>query len=62
MEVNLINASEEELLASVSGRVDATNAEELYDALNELREAHPQGTFVLDGEKMDYISSAGVIY
>lgn len=60
MEVNLINASEEELLASVSGRVDATNAEELYDALNELREAHPQGTFVLDGEKMDYISSAGL--
>ena len=60
MEVKLVNTSEEGLLVSLSGRVDTTNAEQVYDALRELREAHPDGNFTIDGELLEYISSAGL--
>jgi uncharacterized protein (TIGR02172 family) len=42
------------------GHIDSTNAEALEQEISELRAKHSEGPLVLDAEKLDYISSAGL--
>lgn len=44
----------------LEGNVDTSNAEEVGKEIDEIRAAHPDGSFVLDLEDLKYISSAGL--
>ena len=45
---------------AVNGRVDSTNAHEVEEAIMEIVSPNPGMPVVLDAEKLDYISSAGL--
>ena len=44
----------------LEGRIDSANAPEVENELNALRSANPAGSLVLDCERLEYISSAGL--
>lgn len=44
----------------LEGRIDSSNAQDVEKELNEARASMPGGNLVLDLEKLDYISSAGL--
>lgn len=48
------------LYISLDGRIDASNAAEVENALAEIRNAHPGTHTVLDADTLEYISSAGL--
>ena len=56
----LASASDDKVVINLAGRITADNAPELKDALTALRSQHAAGTLVLDVDKLDYISSAGL--
>ena len=45
---------------AIIGRVDSTNAHEVEEAIMEIASPNPGLPVVLDAEKLDYISSAGL--
>ena len=48
------------LTVYLEGNVDTTNAQQVGDEIDEIRAQNPDGAFVLDLEKLNYISSAGL--
>jgi uncharacterized protein (TIGR02172 family) len=58
----MLNAkSENEVLTiALSGHIDSTNAPEMEKEAAELRQQYPHKALVLDMEKLEYISSAGL--
>jgi anti-anti-sigma factor len=52
--------TKEGLRVSLIGHIDSSNAEAVEQAILPIRAAHPEGDFLFDGEKLDYISSAGL--
>jgi uncharacterized protein (TIGR02172 family) len=54
------SVSKEGLSILLSGHIDSSNASEVEAAINQERSAHPEGSFILDAEKLEYISSAGL--
>lgn len=48
------------LTVSLKGRIDSANAAEIERELNGIRAANPAGAVVLDCEKLEYLSSAGL--
>ena len=48
------------LTVRLSGRIDASNASEAEKQINAARSAAPEAAVVIDAEKLEYISSAGL--
>lgn len=48
------------LQVHLNGRIDTSNAENVGNKINEIRQANPEGSLVLDAEHLEYISSAGL--
>ncbi len=48
------------LTVHLSGRIDASNASEAEKQINAARSAAPEAAVVIDAEKLEYISSAGL--
>lgn len=48
------------LYLELNGRIDSSNAEKAEEAIREIRAAHPGMQCVLDAEKLEYLSSAGL--
>ena len=48
------------LYIAVEGRVDASNAAEAEKKIFEIKNANPDKHVVLDAEKLEYVSSAGL--
>ena len=44
----------------LENRIDSNNADSVGAQIDEIRNANPDGNLVLDFEKMNYISSAGL--
>ena len=49
-----------ELVLQLSGRIDSLNAPELKRQIDEIRQANPSDSVVLDCEKLEYTTSAGL--
>ena len=60
MTVEKSSFENDELIISVEGRVDATNANEFSGAVTTIRKDNPGGTVILDLDGLAYISSAGL--
>lgn len=54
------NCENNVLTISLSGRIDSSNAAQIEEELNALRQANPAELLVLDAEALEYISSAGL--
>ena len=52
--------SEDTLTISLNGRIDSTNAEDVEKQITEIREANNYDKIIIDAQKLDYISSAGL--
>ena len=48
------------LYLELNGRIDSSNAEQAEEQIKAIRGAHPELEFVLDAEKLEYLSSAGL--
>jgi uncharacterized protein (TIGR02172 family) len=48
------------LTIALSGHVDTNNAPQVEQAVNGMLEAHPKDSVIIDMEKLEYISSAGL--
>ena len=48
------------LYLELNGRIDSTNADQAEEQIKAIRGAHPDLKFVLDAEKLEYLSSAGL--
>ncbi len=48
------------LIISLSGHIDSSNAPEVESQINAIRTKHSEGTFTLDAQNLEYISSAGL--
>lgn len=48
------------LYLELNGRIDSSNAEQAETCIRTVREVHPNETIVLDAEKLEYLSSAGL--
>lgn len=48
------------LTISLNGRIDSTNAEDVEKQITEIREANNYDKIIIDAQKLDYISSAGL--
>ena len=48
------------LYIAVEGRVDASNAADAENKIFEIKNANPDKHVVLDAEKLEYVSSAGL--
>ena len=52
--------NEDTLTISLNGRIDSTNAEDVEKQITEIREANNYDKIIIDAQKLDYISSAGL--
>ncbi|MCR5430476.1 MAG: anti-sigma factor antagonist, partial [Eubacterium sp.] len=52
--------NEDTLTISLDGRIDSTNAEDVEKQITEIREANDYKNIIIDAQKLDYISSAGL--
>lgn len=52
--------NEDGLVIALEGRVDTTNAAETEEQLLAIRTENPDGALVLDADKLEYVSSAGL--
>ena len=50
----------EVLYLELNGRIDSSNAEQAEELIKAIRSANPNLPFVLDAEKLEYLSSAGL--
>ena len=48
------------LYLELNGRIDSSNAEQAAEQIKTIRDAHPDLPFVLDAERLEYLSSAGL--
>ena len=48
------------LYLELNGRIDSSNAEQAAEQIKTIRDAHPELPFVLDAERLEYLSSAGL--
>jgi anti-anti-sigma factor len=48
------------LVIELSGHIDSSNAEAAEAAINEARSKSKEGSFTLDAQNLEYISSAGL--
>ena len=48
------------LYITLDGRIDASNATDVENAIVEIRNANPEMHTVLDADNLEYISSAGL--
>ena len=48
------------LYLELNGRIDSSNADQAEEQNKAIRCAHPELQFVLDAEKLEYLSSAGL--
>jgi len=51
---------DDQLVIAFSGTVDSTNADETEENIRKIRELHSSSSIILDFEKLNYISSAGL--
>ena len=58
--VEYVGDDEKGLKLAVSGRIDASNFEDVSAAISKERSAHPQGAMILDMDGLYYTSSAGL--
>lgn len=54
------NRNDDRLVIRVEGRIDSSNAAEAEQKIFEECGKHPAGTVIVDAEKLEYISSAGL--
>ena len=60
MELKFVSESEDTLVLSLSGRVDAVNAETLKEEMVKLTDEHNTPGLTIDAMNLEYISSAGL--
>ena len=48
------------LYLELNGRIDSSNADQAEELIKAIRSANPDLPFVLDAEKLEYLSSAGL--
>lgn len=60
MSSNKYRVVDNTLYVNLEGRVDASNASIVENEILEIRSANPTDEFVLDADKLEYISSAGL--
>ena len=48
------------LYLELNGRIDSSNAEQAEEEINTIKAAHSELPYILDAEKLEYISSAGL--
>jgi uncharacterized protein (TIGR02172 family) len=48
------------LYLELNGRIDSSNADQAEALINEIKQAHPDLHAILDAEKLEYLSSAGL--
>ena len=58
--VEYVGEDEKGLKLAGSGRIDASNFEDVSAAISKERSAHPQGAMILDADGLYYTSSAGL--
>ena len=61
MAANIDNRIEgNQLVISLSGRIDSSNAAEVSGQILSVIQAHPDLSWILDADRLDYVSSAGL--
>ena len=61
MAANIDNRIEgNQLVISLSGRIDSSNAAEVSGQILSAIQAHPDLSWILDADRLDYVSSAGL--
>ena len=58
--IDKLSSTPEELVISLSGRIDTTNARELEEAIAKLRGENSEATLTIDAAELEYVSSAGL--